>query len=552
MREEVESPVGGWVRRQMQSLDWQLLLFLVLFLNVKIYCKIAAVVLIYILRPDLRFGFRRKGSRLPLFYPGIVLIGLLDWLFYGLYGDLHYTIALADGIFLWALCLLAIHQLKLSVERNHATVLHHTLLVFFVINAAVSFLVLIKIMIVSGTINPYTYQGEFQKYFINTGDYIKGLSFDTSHTNAIINAFGLVYFLSRRKAAMALICMSVLLLTGSNTMNLLMAGVLLWLLFFRSDRDRKSLIVVCLFLMILFLVRISPQNREYMLVQMQTMVTGKAPEGPKPGWDTIPVKDRPDSVLSPEQIKQKIATRYLDSVTYLAWRHKDSIRKSLGLPDPDILPIPQPDINTPKYQWKDDTTPIRRDLTEYADEQGMGPQIEAAGRGSVRLPGKLIALRQTAGFLAQHPGKLLTGNGVGRFSSKLAYRIAAFGLEGRYPVSLRYIDKDFRDLHLALYIYFFTAEVRSHSVMNSPNSVYDQLLGEYGLVGLALFLWLYAGYFIRRGRKLSYGLPLLVVMGGAFFFGYWFEQLSVVVLFELMMLVDMKGGDAEEEVLKSK
>ena len=30
--------------------------------------------------------------------------------------------------------------------------------------------------------------------------------------------------------------------------------------------------------MILFLVKISPQNREYMLVQMQTMATGKAPQ----------------------------------------------------------------------------------------------------------------------------------------------------------------------------------------------------------------------------------------------------------------------------------
>ena len=224
----------------------------------------------------------------------------------------------------------------------------------------------------------------------------------------------------------------------------------------------------------------------------------------------------------------------------------------MGLPDPDIHPIPRPNINAAKYQWKDDTTPIRRDLTEYADKQGMGRQIEEAGRGSVKVPGKLIALRQTAGFLAQHPGKLLTGNGMGRFSSKLAFRIAGFGLEGRYPVSLRYIDQDFRDLHLALYIYFFTEEVRSHSVMNSPNSVYDQLLGEYGLAGFALFLLLYAGFFIRRGRKLSYGLPLLVVLGGAFFFGYWFEQLSVVVLFELMMLVDMKGGDAKEDVLKSK
>ena len=28
----------------------------------------------------------------------------------------------------------------------------------------------------TGTLNPYTYQGDYQKYFINTGDYIKGIT----------------------------------------------------------------------------------------------------------------------------------------------------------------------------------------------------------------------------------------------------------------------------------------------------------------------------------------------------------------------------------------
>jgi hypothetical protein len=33
-------------------------------------------------------------------------------------------------------------------------------------------------------------------------------------------------------------------------------------------------------------------------------------------------------------------------------------------------------------------------------------------------------------------------------------------------------------------------------------------------------------------------------MCGVFFLGYWFEQLSVAVLFELLMLMDMKTGSS--------
>jgi len=44
---------------------------------------------------------------------------------------------------------------------------------------------------------------------------------------------------------------------------------------------------------------------------------------------------------------------------------------------------------------------------------------------------------------------------------------------------------------------------------------------------------------VRRLKEArSYGLPLLLLMAGAFFTEYWFEQLSVVVLFELLMLLN--------------
>ncbi len=526
-----------------RTIDWQLLLFLLLFLDVKIVCKLIAIVLIYALRFDLRFGLLKRPSRLPLFYIGIMGIAILDWLLYGLYGNRNYNIALCNGILLWSLCLLAIHQVKLSVERSDAASLHRTLLVFFLINAAVSFLMLLKIMIACGSINPYSYQGEFQKYYLGTGDYIKGLFFDVSSTNAIVNAFGIVYFLSRRQVSMVLICMTVLLLTGSNAMDLLMAIVLIGIFIFRSDRDRKSLIVLSLFLGILFMVRISPQNLRYVSSKVEMMTGHKASAG-TPHLMGRDVQFMPDSLLDPEQKKQKIAINYVDSVDVVAWRRKDSLYNLLGIHPPHVRPLPEPDINAPEYQNRNDTTIMRAKLAKFVKDQGMDLQIESAGAVSRRLPGKIIALRQTAGFLTGHPWKLFTGNGMGRFSSKLAFRSTALGIEGKYPLSLQTIDRDFRDLHLALYLFYFTGDAAAHSTLNTPDNVYDQLLSEYGLAGLALFVFLYIGFFARHRERLSYGLPLLIVMAAAFFTGYWFEQLSVVVLFEFMILLDI-GKEGE-------
>ncbi len=65
---------------------------------------------------------------------------------------------------------------------------------------------------------------------------------------------------------------------------------------------------------------------------------------------------------------------------------------------------------------------------------------------------------------------------------------------------------------------------------------------EYGLAGLAFFICFYMAFFMRGWRTLSYGIPLMFLMAGGFLIGYWFEQLSVVVLFECMMLLDKKEG----------
>jgi hypothetical protein len=89
-------------------------------------------------------------------------------------------------------------------------------------------------------LNPFRYQGNFQKYFMGTGDYIKGISFDTSTTNAVINAFGVLYFLNRKNAAMTIACMFTLLLTASNITNLLLCCAFRLSFYFLQHQSSKK------------------------------------------------------------------------------------------------------------------------------------------------------------------------------------------------------------------------------------------------------------------------------------------------------------------------
>src|SRR5476651_1445439 len=107
--------------------DWNLLLLLLLFLDVKLAVKIPAILVIYLLRFNFRFGFSIKNSRLPLFYPLVIIIALIDLIVNKNFLAHNYPVVLLTGITFWAICILAIHQVKLSVERNDTEVIHRTI-----------------------------------------------------------------------------------------------------------------------------------------------------------------------------------------------------------------------------------------------------------------------------------------------------------------------------------------------------------------------------------------------------------------------------------------
>ena len=156
------------------------------------------------------------------------------------------------------------------------------------------------------------------------------------------------------------------------------------------------------------------------------------------------------------------------------------------------------------------------------------------------MPGKAIAFEQTFVFMKQHPQKIIFGDGIANFSSKLAFRATALKIGGGYFAKWEYISSEFLENHLDIYLYFFSNQKGLHSVINAPDSEYDQLFAEYGIFGLLAFGIFYTGFFVKKAGNYSYALPLVFLVLGFVVIGYWFEQLSVVVFFELLMFLNIK------------
>ena len=532
------------IKKQYEKVDWGLLIFLLLFLNVKLIIKLVALCFIYVRRFNFSFGFRWKQSRLPLFYLAIILIALFNYVSYSLYQQNNYSILLLTGISFWIMCILALHQLTLSVDTGNLQKIHNAIFFFFVVNAAVSFINLFTIIFEIGELNPYRYQGIHQKYYIGTGDYIKGITFDTSTTNALLNAFGLVYFLSRKQMFLSLLCMVVLLLTCSNFTNLLMMACLLFLFVFRTVREQKSVIIICIALLVIFMTNVTPQNNKYATYIVEKTFGRKDPEQQK-AIKLIPIEARSDSVLSGEEKKYKYAKLYLDSIS-LARKFLVSSDEKKNINNPLLYKpeIPKVNIHAPEYQHRQDSSAGRMQAIAFLDQLRKQSGIANKNIDSLaqlnQPPGKVTAYIEVFSFLQKHPSKIITGDGIGNFSSKLAFRATGLKIAGGYPVAYTYISEDFKNNHLSVYLDFFGKDSGFHSIANSPNSFYVQILGEYGLAGVICFLLYYLLYFVKGWKKLTYGLPVLFIMIGAFATEYWFEQLSIVVMFELLILLNRR------------
>ncbi|HMK27964.1 MAG TPA: hypothetical protein VK483_18180 [Chitinophagaceae bacterium] len=530
-----------------RKVNWTLLLFLVFALNVKMPVKIATIILFLFLNKKLFLERSFYRQKFIWFYFSLIGITLINVLLNISSVSVPYLVAVSVGILFWLLCAGTAFLNSWFVEKTDTEKLHTTITLFFILNAMVTLGQLLLIMLDAGSLNPYLYQGMHQKYFIGTGDLMTGITFDVSTTNAILNAFGIVYFLKRNRMGLVLLCMVVLLLTASNFTNVLLLLVLVFLFVFQSNRDQKSIIVVCFFLLIIFMSKISPQNDNYVIDAYNKVFKKKVALKAKQKSNIL-LTEKPDSLLNAEERKQKKAMLYLDSLNRIASeikRKEDSLKHPGQEPGSQIQYaskpfIPKPSIHTEPFQRRRDTTIFQKELLDFAVKAIPAFDTSLKQTKSRKIPGKFIAFQQTYRFLKDHPMKIFTGSGTGNFSSKLAFRATGLGMAGGYPKKFAYTNHDFLVNHLNLYLNYFSKDIELHSLVNSPNAVYDQLIAEYGILGVLAFIFLYLAFFIKYLRKLTYGIPLMLLLLGSFGVEYWFEQLSIVIIFELLMLLNIK------------
>ncbi|MFC0517078.1 hypothetical protein ACFFGT_22910 [Mucilaginibacter angelicae] len=536
---------GFDIKKWKSYADWRLLIFLLLFINVRIPFKIVALLFVYITQFDLKFAFRAHNSRIPLFYLFVFPIAVVAAVVNKNFVDLYYVPVFAWALVCWAMALLAIHQVKLIVDKTDAQTIYHTLILFFIINAVFSAGNLVHIMWIIKSINPYAFMGMHQRYFINTGDDVMGISFDLSSTNAVLCAFGVFYFIYKRNLAMMIVCMSTLVLTYSNLISILFLLILAFMFVFKTTRNQKSMIVVALMIYVISMVKISPQNGKYINEVTESALRKNRVEKKDQTTVQATTANPGTQLLTRDEQRRKFAQNYLDSLSTIKARQEkpstlDKKIKNLPLTDNGRLYIPEPNTHFAEFYNIGEITPDRQQLIDCITIYRAQLPLCRIEPFRPSLPGKITGIIQTYNYLSSHPLQSITGLGPGNFSSKIAFRAVGAGIRGDYPPKYTYIHPAFMHNHLDLYLSFFSKNADYRSVRNNPYSTYDQMLSEYGILGLLALLILYMGFYARHYKKLSYGLPILMMVAGIFFLDYWFEQLSVLVIFELMLFLNIK------------
>ncbi|MGE5106260.1 MAG: hypothetical protein ACM3H8_01855 [Sphingobacteriales bacterium] len=157
-------------------------------------------------------------------------------------------------------------------------------------------------------------------------------------------------------------------------------------------------------------------------------------------------------------------------------------------------------------------------------------------------PRKFTSFKQTYSYATSNVINFMIGAGPGNFSSR-----AAFVFGGEYvswlPITMVYRSEAFEHNHFQLW----NKEILSHpyqdGTANQPFSIYNQLLGEYGIVGLLVFIFLYIGYYLKKYSSFTYGRYLLVFILLIALMDYWFEYISIMILFEVLMFLQIKEID---------
>jgi hypothetical protein len=430
--------------------------------------------------------------KIPLFYSIIPFLELIKFFINRDFSLGHISI-FSVGLVYWIASIIICWIIFDRVNFGQLKAITRSLKLFVLINFIISIFQYIKICIDEGVINPYN-TGHHHPYGVSSGDMITGLLQGVHLTNVFVNLILILFFVHQRNFIFLLLSLIPFLLCGSNfgTMVLLFSLFIYFLISF----NKKHLFTTSfgIFAIILcFYWLVTPYNALHTYSKLKSIITHR------------PVVD--------EEYQQKV-----DQETTIAYRNKKL--KGAYINESELAAMKRLEM--------------RKGLVIY---------------DFFSEAGKKTSYKQTMHFLKSSHTHLFWGTGIGGFSSNIAFNFSGIvdnsTMNRLFP---EYESAYFANNHKSIYAYLKTTHVIFHSESNKPFSVYNQLLGEYGLIGFCTFLFFYILYFLKRVNKRNYAIPVIIAVLFALNLNYFIESLNLLLFFELLMFINIKENIVAERV----
>ena len=515
-----------------KKIDPVFLFFLLMVLNYRYSFKIIALIILYAYRPNFKF----EKSRLNFFFIIMIIIGLVNLLISGDYRYNH-IISVLLGCAIWLVCLLIAHQVKLFVQQNNQEKIVNTIKVIVVFNFVISLIDLTVVMTTVNSINPYT-QFSPPPFGIMSGDLIGGMFGKAHLVNTCISSMCFVFFLYRKNFLFILLTVIPLLMTSSNIAIIIILCGLLFFTISSKDKVFKYYSIFSIAIIIAFYAKINPYN-------LYSTIGSVAPNTANKYFKDLEYEHFSD--VDPEEVKE----REIDSLL-TAWhptkKKTTNISNKQKVEEKKIIEI----INSNnKEQQKEGLLKSWKAKDAFIKNRDLDKQFEYGKLKKFNIdscPGVIISYSQTKDLLLSDWKTFLIGAGTNDFSSRLAFINSKMVSDSRIFEPIPKYESDlFKENHKAIFRYLQYTGEETHSIIHLPFSGYNQITGEYGIIGFIFYIILYLGAFGSRWKKLSYGTLLLILIIPLFAFEYWFERISVMVFFEFLMLLDLKFGQEKIE-----
>lgn len=491
------------MKLKFHRIDWLLLVLLVVVSNQAVlWLKFLALLVLILIRPNWQGLVLRK--RLSLFIPLLMLVAALN--FWGVVRDYSLPSIVSFGVSIgfWIAAFLGGHQVKTSIERNPQKIMP-TLQLFTILNLLVSFGQVARIAWEQQVWNPYN-SLPFP-YGMSTGDLVFGILGEASYNNAFVCALLAVYFLFNRKWLFLVLCLFTELLVFGNVMLLSLSLVFVLIALaglvkrwypqirFLPAKPVALAALASAGLLLLMIRLVSPENTRYILTH--ATATDSVRE---------PVSEISEANTGAEPVS---LSRQVTALDFKKYQRPET-------------PADAADIA------------VRNQLTEQA--------VQA-------LKGKKLSFLETVAYLNSDACLFLLGAGPGRFSSLTASRMSGLDSSRLFRNVLpQFSTRAYTENHRLIHIKRVSGDPAWLSNANWPDSFYNQLLGEYGLVGLVLFLACYVLRYLRRSARQSYSIWVSALLIPIALLTYLVEPLCVLFFYELLVESDGLSGPVQTQV----